>query len=1420
MSKTSTLFKYSALALVIGLSACDKSNPGNDDPLTCIAPQILNEAGDACIDDANALVVPAANQAVVYYKRQDGDYDGWGLHLWGDDMAEEGITWGTPLLPDGVHPLYGAYFLVDLTDENWTGFNFIVHNGDAKDIGGADLVYDRVEFGDDVFSFQGVAELFADPIEEIPVMLSGASAHFIDVLDADGASIMFPARVESNAFKLWHSPTASLVFDEETKTVSGGTAIDMALEPMSETQQDAMPHLKGLTGFWVDTTASEAKSLLKEQLWVVESNADGEAVQLTRVQTPNVLDALYATAAQDAQLGAYDNSGVTHFALWAPTAQSVSVQVFNAPTDLTPSETIALTEDTTTGIWGADASSDLTGKYYIYDISVFHHATDAIESYTVTDPYSLSLSTNSLFSQVVDLDDVSLQPAGGWTVNKAFTDVTNPEDISVYETHVRDITLWDGTGTEALNGKFKAFTESSRESMQHLQALRNAGMTAVQILPAFDIATIDEDESMRVDITDTMADYCAISTDAAAKAAELSLSCDATVIETALGTLDVTTGDAQDFYSHLRGVDSFNWGYDPFHYTVPEGSYATDPEGTTRIVEFREMVEALHDMDYMVVMDVVYNHTNASGLHEKSVLDKVVPGYYHRRDIASGAVTKDSCCDDTATEHDMMSKLMADSLVVWARDYQVDAFRFDLMGLQTKAAMENALAKVKAVNPDVYFYGEGWDYGAAGSNGRGENASQSNIAGTEIGTFTDRLRDGVRGGGPFDNMDGDEQSLRRNQGLSNSAVANELNLVTSVDPDAGTADDNAKTPDQELAENILKNADLVRLGLAGNLKTFGFKGYEGTSVTGATVLYGDSAAGYADDPQQIINYVSKHDNQTLWDIIAYKAADTVTSTERARMQALAVATSTFAQGVPFYHMGVDLLRSKSMERDSYDSGDWFNKVDFAANADSNWNVGLPREDKDGSNWDIIGTIIADTDSDPSTTDVQWMRDQFQEMLTIRADSPLFRLTTADEIKGRIAFHNTGADQTAGVIAMSIDDGVNAPSDLDANYDAIVVIFNYTNTSQDVVVDGAAGFTQHNAQTETTGVAFDAGTSTFTVPALTTAVFVADQGGAQGAGIPAGDVAPFASVLFRGEFTGWNNLSMFYTGEGIYKLSFKPTTDVTDGQFGFETDGAFNNHDQNVDFSSSEIAVGGTTGNATVSLVADTRYEMTFDANSNSFSIAIEAAPTFAAVGFKANFTSWSEVAMNYLGLNRYELYYAATADEPNGEFGIVTDGDWNAHDQGVDYSGSEIVIGGTSGNALISIVNGGEYYFYYDAANKQFEASEYVQPFDGNTIFVQGEVGAEDNTMTYEGFGVYTATISIDPANFGAWGNAGNFDFKIANAGFNNPNLGDSLDVTLPAGMTLANNGGNIGVAGIATATTLTFTFNAINLTVVVEEVL
>jgi pullulanase-type alpha-1,6-glucosidase len=304
-------------------------------------------------------------------------------------------------------------------------------------------------------------------------------------------------------------------------------------------------------------------------------------------------------------------------------------------------KTVPMREDNETGIWSITAPLDLTGRYYRYKVTLFHYASDAIECLEVTDPYSLSLTTNSTFSQVVDLDAAQLLPAGWQEFDSP--NVANPEDIAVYEAHIRDLSISDTTKVDAAaDGKYLAFTDASRESMSHLRALRAAGMTAVQILPAFDIATIDEDVSQRVDTNDTLADYCAISTAAQNKALALGLTCDSTTIRTALASLDSTTGAAQDFYAHLRPQDSFNWGYDPFHYTVPEGSYSSDPSSMARILEFRAMVQALHDMDFIVVMDVVYNHTNASGLAAKSVLDKVVPGYYHRRDVDSGVVTRDS----------------------------------------------------------------------------------------------------------------------------------------------------------------------------------------------------------------------------------------------------------------------------------------------------------------------------------------------------------------------------------------------------------------------------------------------------------------------------------------------------------------------------------------------------------------------------------------------------------------------------------------------------------------------------------------------------------------------------------------------------------------------------------------------------------
>ena len=167
--------------------------------------------------------------------------------------------------------------------------------------------------------------------------------------------------------------------------------------------------------------------------------------------------------------------------------------------------------------------------------------------------------------------------------------------------------------------------------MQHLAALAQSGVTHLHLLPAFDIATIEEIAANRSEVD--FAELAAFPPD---------------------------SEEQQLRVVEIKGEDGFNWGYDPLHYTVPEGSYATDPDGAVRISEYRQMVQSLNEIGLRVVMDVVYNHTNAAGQRDKSVLDRVVPGYYHRLGD-TGKVERSTCCANTATEHDMMRKLMIDS---------------------------------------------------------------------------------------------------------------------------------------------------------------------------------------------------------------------------------------------------------------------------------------------------------------------------------------------------------------------------------------------------------------------------------------------------------------------------------------------------------------------------------------------------------------------------------------------------------------------------------------------------------------------------------------------------------------------------------------------------------------------------------------
>ena len=1069
---------------------------------TLIAGCALDSDEKTSIADNTSLHQAAENEVVIYYKRDissrttSNDYEGWGLHLWNGDgcsstdleamgLTSSGTDWNKPFPYTGINDTYGAYYVLkvdpDAADPHKC-LNFILHKGNDKAFGSSNSKVDLTKIGEtkSLFGFHGSSELFYEPTEQLPVQVDGQKAHWLDA-----NTIAWEAATNADSIKLFYDANNKIQMDENNQIV-GGAAVELTKTgAMSEVLKTRFRHLVSLSTAEINVDNKTLHQILKSQIVIVAYDANGDVVSATQVQKAGVLDAVYADAqagnAISQDLGAIVQGSDATFKLWAPTAQDVQLIIYDA--ELNAESTVKMTEDSVTGIWSSTAVTDVLNKFYRYQVTVYHPLTGEIETREVTDPYSLSLSENSLYSQVVDLDSTNLMPVGWADVNNTRPSLDKDEDHVLYESHIRDFSFSDKAGTPSLNGKYLALTEDSRESVQHLQALKDAGLTTLHILPAFDIATVDENPSNVVNITDTVGKLCGVKPEAAICDNES----DTAMIEDVLNSYDPATDKAQALMNDLRMLDGFNWGYDPYHYTVPEGSYATDPNGSKRILEFREMVQSTHDMGLKLVMDVVYNHTNASGVNEKSVLDKIVPGYYHRLNVNTGGVETSTCCDNTATENLMMGKLMVDSLKVWAEDYKVDGFRFDLMGHQPKDVMVYALEQIRKVDPDTLFYGEGWNFGEVANDSRFDQATQINMAGTAIGTFSDRLRDAVRGGSPFDGGTDSKgkHPLRYNQGFGNAAYPNEEVIQN-----------------QETTDALLHSQDLVRLGMAGNLADFTLTDYQGNTKLGKEIDYNGAPAGYTKLPSENISYVSKHDNQTLWDNHAYKIATGTSSADRARMQTVSLSTVMLGQGIPFIHMGSELLRSKSMQRDSYDSGDWFNRV-FFDGSDNNWNVGLPRQDKDGSNWELIKTIVADTTAHPDSTDIELTKQQFLELLTIRSSSELFRLDTAQEVIDRVKFHNVGQNQEQGVIVMSIDDGVSAGDDLDANYDSVVAVLNSTAKQQVFTLKGANGFELHPVQQNSADAIVKQATfanEKFTVPPLTTAVFVQLQGDTQGTGV--------------------------------------------------------------------------------------------------------------------------------------------------------------------------------------------------------------------------------------------------------------------------------------------------------------------------------
>lgn len=416
------------------------------------------------------------------------------------------------------------------------------------------------------------------------------------------------------------------------------------------------------------------------------------------------------------------------------------------------------------------------------------------EKQEAVDPYTKAAGVNGQRGMVINLAKTNPQ---GFELDG----YRNPEHITdaiIYEGSVRDFTMDESSGVFH-NGKFLGLTEANTTNhfgeATALDYISGLGVTHVQILPAFDFETVDEKNQKA----------------------------------------------------------QYNWGYDPDNYNVPEGSYAVSPyDGAVRIQEMKQMVLALHSRGIGVIMDVVFNHTYR---RDDSNLQKIVPDYYYRSD-ETGYTNGSGCGNEVASDRPMVQKLIVDSLIYWAKEYHIDGFRFDLMGVLDIDTMNVIAERLKEIRPDIYLYGEGWNGGPSSltEEKRAFKAGAKKMPG--IGMFNDDIRDTIKGSVFYDDH---------------------LGFVNG-----GTHLENA-----------------LRYGITG-------------AVAHPQVDYDAyGSKPWAKEPGQSINYVSCHDNYTLWDKLSVSCPEASEEKKKA-MNRLCAAIVFTSQGVPFIQAGEEFLRSKPL----------------------------------------------------------------------------------------------------------------------------------------------------------------------------------------------------------------------------------------------------------------------------------------------------------------------------------------------------------------------------------------------------------------------------------------------------------------------------------------------------------------------------
>lgn len=586
----------------------------------------------------------------LHYHRGDDNYSGWDVWMW-----EEGGEGGGYLFAEEN----GEMVATKEVTPGITRIGFIIRTVDwTKD-------FDGDQFIDVSEVISGTVHIYVESGQE------GYTTEYAD-------DVITGVRLKTATYNNDSTVTVTMTGELEG-------AFDGVFTIADKAGKVEITGVEAETDFAYTLTLAEELDASKSYTVTFEDTAYD--IYIPSVYSTPEFEAEYTYTGND--LGAVWSESGTTFRVWAPTAESVKVNLYESGKgyvkDLT--ESLEMTSDVN-GTWVASKDGNLHGVYYTYSVVI-----DGVER-EACDPYARTTGVNGERAMIIDLDGTDPE---GWENDVDPHAGNKINDAVIYELHVRDLSVGADSGIEN-KGKFLGLTETGTKTASGiatgLDHIKELGVTHLHLLPIYDFGSVDETHTVE---------------------------------------------------------NLFNWGYDPVNYNVPEGSYSTDPyNGEVRVAELKQAVKALHDNEISVVMDVVYNHVyNASSF----CFNKIVPDYFSRIDASGGYSNGSGCGNDTASERSMVKKYIVDSVSYWADEYHIDGFRFDLVGLLDTETVNEIVAEVHKDHPNVIFYGEGWTMETAVTKDGYTMATQVNSSYTpEFAYFNDTIRDGLKGS-VFDDLD-------------------------------------------------------------------------------------------------------------------------------------------------------------------------------------------------------------------------------------------------------------------------------------------------------------------------------------------------------------------------------------------------------------------------------------------------------------------------------------------------------------------------------------------------------------------------------------------------------------------------------------------------------------------------------------------